>query len=541
MKQASVRAGKSGALLRVLLSSRRFRLVSVVLGALLLSSPSIDRVLAAAGELDPGFGNGGKTVTSFSTRSDFAYAEAIQSDNKIVVVGTVDDSGPNGGFAVARYTADGHLDSSFGNGGKVTTKLTNGFDTAHSVAIQTDGKIVVAGDFNISGFALVRYNANGTLDSSFGVGGKVLTSSSSSGSAAYGIAIQADGKLIASGSADLDFALVRYKTDGNLDLLFGKNGRVTTSFTNAYSVGWSVAIQSDGKIVGAGYTYNGNANQDFAVARYNTDGSLDSSFGNGGKVITTLTNSDDNAYSVAIQTDGKIVVGGGIYGIFAIALARYNPDGSLDSSFGVGGKVITKSSDRGFYAFAITLQTNGKILAAGYAIDSQLGADFAVVRYNVDGSLDSSFGIGGIVITDFGSSADIAWDVAVQSDGKIVVIGYTYDDNSLYDFAIARYSGDGVRFDLCIQDDSTGTILRINFTTGDYEFTNCSSFTLDGTGVLTKRGSTITLQQYFGDRRLLVRIDGGVNKATAYIQAQGMTFSITDRNISDDSCACTAH
>src|SRR6266508_2775550 len=286
----------------------------------------------------------------------------------------------------------------------------------------------------------------GQLDPTFGSSGKILTPIGSGGDGATSVAIQSDGKIVAAGysgnGSNGDFALARYNPNGSLDSSFGSGGKVTTPMGSANDDVNSVAIQSDGKIVVAGYSRNG-PNDDFALARYNPDGSLDSSFGSGGKVTTPIGSSHEGAYSVAIQSDGKIVAAGysvnGIHVIFA--LARYNPDGSLDSSFGSGGKVTTpigvSSDDR---AWSVAIQSDGKIIAAGStAIPS--GADFAVARYNLDGSLDASFGSGGKVITPIGSAFDGANSVAIQSDGKVVAAGYGYNGSN-YDFALARYLGD---------------------------------------------------------------------------------------------------
>jgi uncharacterized delta-60 repeat protein len=200
--------------------------------------------------------------------------------------------------------------------GKVTTAIGSGIDIAYSVAIQTDGKIVAAG-FSRSGgsnddFALVRYNTNGTLDTTFDSDGKVTTAIGSGADIAQSVAIQTDGKIVAAGysnnGSNVDFALVRYNTDGTLDTSFDSDGKVTTDIASDNDFAYSVALQSDGKIVVAGHSDNGS-NEDFALVRYNTDGTLDTSFDSDGKVTTGI-GSEDDAFSVAIQSDGKIVVAG---------------------------------------------------------------------------------------------------------------------------------------------------------------------------------------------------------------------------------------
>jgi len=229
---------------------------------------------------------------------------------------------------------------------------------------------------------------------------------------------------------------------------------------------------------------------------------------------------------VAIQSDGKIIVAGSASNRFAFA--RYNTDGSLDVAFGNGGKVITAFGNSSG-ANAIAIQSDGRLIAAGAA-----DGDFALGRYNSDGSLDTSFGGGGKAITDFGG-ADSAHALAIQSDTKIVAAG---TGNS--DFALARYQADSDSFDLCIHDDGSSNLLQLNSTTGDYHFTNCSGFTIDGTGALIKRGGIIKLEHNAGNRRVLAMIDMSVQRATASIQvfSPAMTFTIIDRNAANNTCAC---
>ncbi|MGI8836580.1 MAG: hypothetical protein ACR2H4_08070 [Pyrinomonadaceae bacterium] len=352
------------------------------------------------------------------------------------------------------FAAPGDLDLSFGNGGKVITQVGSNAG-ARSVAIQSDGKIVAAG-YSDNGanydFAVVRYNTDGTLDTSFGGTGKVVTPVGNS-SDANSVAIQSDGKIVAAGTSrnfpNFDFAVVRYNTDGTLDTSFNGTGKVITQGGQAFSV----AIQADGKIVAAGYSFNGANRADFAVVRYNTNGSLDTLFNGTGKVVTPVGSSDssDIAFSVAIQSDGKIVAAGtsryDSEGDFAVV--RYNTNGTLDTSFGGTGKVVTSVSSSGDYARSVAIQSDGKILVVGDIGNGGLfnGIDFAVVRYNTDGSLDTSFGGTGRVVTPVGNSS-FANSVAIQSDGKIVVAGATGDSPGGTDFidsefVVVRYLGDG--------------------------------------------------------------------------------------------------
>lgn len=293
------------------------------------------------GTLDASF-SGGIVHTDFGLHeADLASTVLVQNDNRIVVVGTT-YNGQSYDFSLARYNQDGSLDLSFGNNGKVLTDFQNGNEFGNGAVLSSNGKIIIAGssieyDFiygpTFKSFVIARYNDNGTLDTSFGVAGKVFTDFVLN---ATRLIEQPDGKVIIIGRAlndSIDFAMARYNSDGSIDTSFGQNGRVFTDFQNLGEDGaYSVAIQTDGKIILAGHSI-----ADFAIARYNIDGSLDDSFGNGGKVFTSFDNSFDASYSLAIQPDGKILLAGESYNLVTIkkdfALARYNSDGTLDESF----------------------------------------------------------------------------------------------------------------------------------------------------------------------------------------------------------------
>lgn len=313
--------------------------------------------------------------------------------------------------------AAGDLDPTFGNGGKVT--IQNTF-LPTGLAIQSDGKIVIASSSSLGSagdWILTRLNSDGSLDTSFGVGGKVTTNI---GNFDYypTLTLQSDGKILATGGSDGDVAIVRYNSDGTLDTSFDGDGKVITDF--GFSEGRDITVQADGKIVVAvgdidpGSSFpkptEGEALiRDFTLARYNSDGSLDTSFGTEGIVTTDLPEySGIGSHGLIIQPDGKILATGSAGSGFELprdsdfALVRYNSDGSLDTSFGNSGTVIT-DVDSGF-ARSIALQVDGKIAIAGgiRSPNNPPGLDYAIVRYNNDGSLDTSFGTNGFVTTDFG-------------------------------------------------------------------------------------------------------------------------------------------
>ena len=323
------------------------------------------------------------------TSGGVAYAVAIQPDGKVVAAGITGYTD----FAVLRYSESGFLDNSFGNGGKVITDFGIGHDEANAVAIQPDGKILVAGGAERAedhfDFGLARYNANGSLDTSFGIGGKVMTPIGQNNDRAYAIAIRPDGKIIVAGLSLNDqnlneFALVRYNADGSLDTSFDVDGKVVTPSDGPGDASIrSIAVQPDGKIVAAGYVLQKTAGFPilFALNRYNIDGTLDTTFGIGGKVVTDV-GGGGRAFSVAIQPDGKIVAAGG--GSIptvneAFTLARYNSDGSLDASFGGDGRVLTAVGTTS-EADAVVIQPDSKVVVSGFTGDF-LHINFALVRY----------------------------------------------------------------------------------------------------------------------------------------------------------------
>jgi uncharacterized delta-60 repeat protein len=415
------------------------RLADCLLATSFLSAALASPALAAPGDLDTSFGGDGRVTTNFTANFDGAEGVAIQADGKIVAAGT------SGGkrFGLARYDTDGTLDPSFGGGdGKVSTDFTAGPDAANGVAIQADGKIVAAGIANIEGadpkFALARYNADGTLDTSFSSDGKIRTNFTAGFDAANDLGIQADGRIVAAGfagSGNARFALARYDTDGTLDTSFGGgDGKVRTNFTAGFDAAGGMDIQANGKLVAAGFT--GGPNTMFALALYNTDGTLDTSFSTDGKVTTNFTPGADGANSVAAQMDGKIVAAG-LAGDAdtKFALARYNADGTLDTSFSSDGKVRTNFTGDFDTANDLAIQADGKIVAAGFA--GGANTTFALARYDTDGTLDTSFGGDGRVTTNFTAGFDAAFALALEADGKIVAAGLAGAADTK--FALARY------------------------------------------------------------------------------------------------------
>lgn len=372
--------------------SRRFFLVTAAV--CLLASSVSNRLSAAPGDLDPSFGNGGIVLTDFGSFED-GVALALQPDGRIVAGAVVaSQNGPG----LARFLPDGTLDASFGQGGKTAPDLFGTNSSFQDIALQPDGKIVAAGWLSPSGPV----------------------------------------------GTDFDFWLARYNSDGSLDAGFGNGGKVITDLSShSEDILSAIAVQPDGRIVAVGMVRRPGGTGDFVVVRYRPDGGLDPEFGTDGKAVTDMmAGHDDLAFGVALQPDGKIVAVGFTAGA-EYGLARYDIRGRLDPSFGGDGTVTPESFLFSAVPLSIVLQPDGKILTAGVVFQGS-DSDFALRRFLADGRLDPGFGAGGRVFTDFGRY-DQAWSLTLQPDGGIVAAGFTRSPVSSgdSDFALAFYRSDG--------------------------------------------------------------------------------------------------
>jgi uncharacterized delta-60 repeat protein len=388
--------------------------------------------------LDSRFGQGGKVITDLSGRYEEARALAIDAKGRIVAAG-VAGTGLSQDFALARYNADGSLDGTFGSNGVVITDISHVNDAAWAVAIQGDDKILAAG---VAGgdFALARYNVDGSADSRFGEGG-VITTDFGGDDRANTLAVQRDGRIVVAGVANgLDFALARYQADGTPDPTFATNGTVVTDFSGGADAAFALALQADGMIVVAGST--GRFPQaSFALARYAADGSLDTTFGTAGRTTVDFGR-DARAHAVAVLPDGKIVTGGFVNNGSSGdgALTRHQANGTPDGPFGTAGKMLTDFGGRNFGS-ALTILADSAIVVGG-CDDFPPYYDFAVARYQPDGHRDLTFSTEGTVLTEFGGNSWVN-AVAVQADGKVVAAGYARtSQNTSADFALVRYNGD---------------------------------------------------------------------------------------------------
>jgi uncharacterized delta-60 repeat protein len=341
-----------------------------------------DRCLLSAGLLDPTFGTGGQVSTAVGANGSLANALAIQPDGKIVAVGMSNNSSKGyfyQDFSLARYNPNGSLDSAFGSGGAVITRVASGNDRANAVVLQPDGKILLGGTANLDSsiwidkanyaFALARYNANGTLDTSFGTGGKIL-SSSLPGITALG--------LDAAGDIFTLPTLAEFSPSGQAD------AAVTPAAITASSHGGTSAFLPTGQFVQANSFNVATHDVDVQVQRFNAGGGIASTspaFDYSG--AAGLDQARDFAGAVALQANGQAVVGGSHFLSSSVfGLARVNPDGTLDASFGSGG-VLTTTFNGAQGVGAVVIQPDGKIIAVGFSENNSTGHVFiALARYN---------------------------------------------------------------------------------------------------------------------------------------------------------------
>lgn len=461
----------------------------------------------SSGNLDSSFDQDGIAITQLGNISSEASDVKVQNDGKIIGIGTARMSDNIWNIAMVRYSASGVLDPTFSGDGKLTTNYF-GTDQGRSVIILTDGSLVVwgqSGELANSGI-LLKYSKVGSLDPSFGTNGitfqelyqvhsfvndltiqtngNIITGGTSNSNATLGmvttrmkqnglpdttyntdgiaqsflysanlecksIALQADGKIVQLGiqktkTKNDEIIIIRYHTDGSLDESFGTNGRVNTDVGNFDDDGVCMAVQADNKLIVAGYSYNGQ-NYDFLLTRYLPNGNLDNSFSADGKIIIAFGTGNDEAHAIALQKDGKILVGGFTEGAnheTQFAVIRLTAQGNLDQTFNKTGKLsIDLSPDGNETIKAIKVQGDGKIILAGDAFNG-MNNDFALVRILPDGSLDNTFSGDGILIIDINNNYNETADVELLMDGRIIA-GGTCILNNTYEFALSRITPDG--------------------------------------------------------------------------------------------------
>jgi uncharacterized delta-60 repeat protein len=459
---------------------------------------------STGGLLDPTFGSGGHVFSSFTNNNDQANAVVAQPDGKVVIAGYTQAPGSATGFdfLVARYNADGSLDTSFGSGGHTATDFGStakfvATDAAYAVALQpqADGtsKIVAAGlasmaqkKGSISGVGVARYNANGTLDTTFGTSGNGRVVTPVGLGDWETMAVDGSGRIVVAGGSSGMATLVRYTPNGALDTSFGTGGVLITNISTRGIV--KVAVQPDSKIV----LLCAPNSTEFITARFNVNGTADSTFGSGGVVTTQLGGNENGVAGVAVQGDGKIVVGGAVAVPVAQqytneeTLLRYNADGSLDATFGTGGVVTVPMPNEGG-ASALVLQADGKIIASGTAN----GGYFAALRVNPDGSVDTGYGTGGVAAFQVGPGS-LERAMALEPDGRLLLAGTDAlnNPNGPTEVALVRFLGSAPQVGSFtaspnpVASGSSTTLTASNISDGNPNYTikQVAFYYIDGTG-----------------------------------------------------------
>ncbi|MFT3681548.1 MAG: T9SS type A sorting domain-containing protein [Ferruginibacter sp.] len=393
------------------------------------------------GTPDNSFDADGFLTTDINASDDYAGAVTLSGDGKILIAGySLKDGGSV--YAVAKFNDDGTPDNSFGIGGKQTDKNKEGNTVFNTIAVQPDGKIITAGQAwngHDLDFVIARYNADGSPDTEFNGTGSALRDLGGNENAAA-IVLQPDGKIIVAGNDDSHIKMVRYNADGTPDNIFGVNAVASTSFGMA-EVCSAVSLQADGKIVIAGLMVDGNYFFNFLIARFNNDGTPDNTFGDNGKQVTDFMAESNTASALTFQPDGKIIVTGRCYlnGRNNFAIARYNTDGTLDNTFDGDGKQTTAFGTDECFAQTVSVQADGKILVGGFSQSNGGGySSFLMARYTADGQLDNSFSDDGCQAVDFGGgSFNFGLSAVITEPGK-VALGGTNNN-----FAVIQYKDNG--------------------------------------------------------------------------------------------------
>lgn len=401
---------------------------------------------AQSGVLDTTFGNNGIVTTVITGSYNLAHTSVVQADGKILVAGEAGEPTPMQ-VAIARYNTDGTLDTSFGNSGTLLIQVGPFRSYARSIALQADGKIVIGAytyDDIAADFAVIRLLADGTLDNSFGNNGITIADAGSHDIVDAMILLN-DGKILLAGNNYTDFLAARFNTDGSLDTTFGTNGWTAIGFDSSDSQVKDVALQDDGKILLSGYAYNNSTGvNSMATTRINADGSIDPTFGTAGKITVNSGNNDDFAVAIAVQTDGKIVMGGYTYVgenplRYDLVAVRLNTDGTFDDNYANNGVAIGRVLEDGQnYAEQMILQPDDKIILAGYAAEID-NYNLAMLRFDTDGNVDTTFGIDGKVSTDINARPDFGKAITLQPDNKIILAGYSYAPSGVGEIVVARY------------------------------------------------------------------------------------------------------
>jgi uncharacterized delta-60 repeat protein len=394
-----------------------------------------------AGPLDTTFGTNGVVLHDRVSGDDFGLSVALQADGKILVAGR-SHNGTDLDLVLFRFHADGSLDAAFDTDGVAVYDGGSGDDAGSGVALQADGRALVAGwshNGSNNDLVLLRFNTDGSLDTTFDGDGVAIYDGGLGHDFGSALVIQADGRVLVAGLSDAgianDLVLLRFLADGSLDATFDSDG--VAAYDGGFDdFGNAVALQADGKVLVAGGRVTG-PNTDLVLVRFHSDGSLDATF-DGDGVAVYDGGSGDSGDAVAIQADGKILVAGcSSNGTdLDLALFRFNDDGSLDIAFDTDGVAVYNGGPFD-RGYSLALQADGKALVAGCR-ENATDLDLVLLRFHADGSLDTTFDTDGVAVYDGGSGDDTGNDVALQADGKALVTG-TSDTGSSQDLLLLRF------------------------------------------------------------------------------------------------------
>ncbi len=397
------------------------------------------------GELDTTWSSDGKVSTAIGAGNERGYAVALDSSGRAVVAG-YSYNGTNNDFAIARYTTSGVLDTDFSSDGLITVDVSaGGNDIAYAIAIQSDGKILVGGQAGSTGnlnFAVIRLSTSGALDDSYGAGGIMTANFNNQDDIVRAMALDSNGKLVVTGpstslTGNMRFAVVRFNTDGSLDTSFDTDGKATYQpVSEADNDAYAIAIQSNGKIVVAGGTVSGS--YQFSVMRISSAGALDTTFDTDGYALVDVTGGTDIAKAMKIDSSGNIVLAGSNSGS-TMTVVKLSSAGALDTAFDTDGIATVDIGTGADDAAALAIDSSGYIIVAGFATNTD--KDFGLARLSSTGSLDATFDGDGKIATDYALGAtnhNSIFGLALQSDGKIVAVG-DYDTGANADLAVFRY------------------------------------------------------------------------------------------------------
>jgi uncharacterized delta-60 repeat protein len=422
--------------------------------------------LNSDGTPDSSFSDDGKILIpakSGSYNEEESLGFIVDQEGKTLIAGGSQTGSYNGNrdFIVVRLNTDGSMDSTFASNGELLVPDDSSTDVAYTMALDNNNRILVAGsstvgieiqgyEFHVGRMSVIRLDNSGNLDTTFDKDGKLILDIGGdefSGKDAKSLAVDENGKILIAGTDRnnnvSEFIILRLNDNGSFDNTFSDDGIDRISVGNNYDIAYSLILDKNNRIVLAGNSYTETGPQDYSVIRLKTDGTLDSTFSDDGKLIFPIGVSDDQARSVTLDENGKLLIAGLSYNgkNYDFSAARVNDDGNLDSTFDEDGKVMIHSNGID-EAKSMVIDSDGKVLAAGFSYTGS-DNDFSIVRLNADGSLDKTFNHSGKLTIPVGDGDDVANCIALDASGKILVAGRSVHDGQ-GTFSIVRLLTDGI-------------------------------------------------------------------------------------------------